>query len=105
MVDPSCAGQTTFVVCPNCSLTWRGFIAFYAAALLFAGSIAVAFALLGYRPVLPFAGLELVALGAGLFVTRLPCDRRELIMIGDNTISVAGNGRCEHLPTVWSMIS
>jgi uncharacterized membrane protein len=53
-------------IAPNCSLTARGALAFFASLCALSLAIAGALALLGYWPILPFAGLEMVLLGWAL---------------------------------------
>lgn len=105
MVEVTRGSRTTIVVRPNCSISWRGLVAFYAAVFLFSGSIACVFAWLGYWPVLPFAGLELLALGAGLAVTRRRCERCELIEVDNDTILVTREGGSQTLQTAWARVT
>lgn len=60
--------DTRLVIGPNASLTGRQALVFFAGMCGICLTIAGAFAALGFWPVLPFAGLELAALGAALVV-------------------------------------
>jgi len=55
-----------FELSPNCSLTPRSAACFFASIVSVSLTIATVFAALGYWPVLPFAGLEMLLLGAAL---------------------------------------
>lgn len=78
----------SFELSPNCSLTPRAAAYFYfsivAVSLVVAGSFAAA----GYWPILPFAGLELAALGAALTHSMRRSRRRELIDIDERRVRV-----------------
>lgn len=56
-------------------------------------SVAVGFAIAGYWPILPFAGLELLALGAALRWSLLQGQRRELISVEESRVLVRKTGR------------
>ena len=57
-----------FMIRPNCSLPWRGTVCFYLGMVIVSLGIAIAFAMKGMWLVLPFAGLEMVVLGAALYI-------------------------------------
>ncbi|WP_420467895.1 DUF2244 domain-containing protein [Panacagrimonas sp.] len=102
--------DTTFVIGPNASLSLRG-------ACWFMGSIsavtlggALWFTAHGFWPVLPFAGLELAAVGWGLAVSMRRSRYREVVNLGERTVrvefGVAGQGcsaRAE-LPRAWTRV-
>jgi hypothetical protein len=54
------------VLSPNCSISWRELVLFYLATCLIALAVGLFFTLQGLWLVLPFSGLEMLALGAGL---------------------------------------
>ena len=56
-------------------------------------TVAVGFALAGYWPILPFAGLELLALGAALRWSLREGQRRELIRVDEDRVLVRKVGR------------
>ncbi|MGH8481354.1 MAG: DUF2244 domain-containing protein [Nevskiaceae bacterium] len=60
--------STRLVIGPNASLSPRQALLFFSGMCLICLGIAAAFAVQGYWPVLPFAGLELLALGVALVV-------------------------------------
>lgn len=94
---------------PNCSLSWartKALFAFFAACLLV---VAWWFASLGAWMVLPFAGLELAVLGAGLYFSALAGHRREVIEIDAAELRVLRGGRrlavIARLPRHWTRAS
>ena len=94
---------------PNCSLSARG-------ARLFVGSLAVVtfgvagfFALRGYWPVLPFAGLEIGLLAWAVQASRRAGTLREVIVVSDEDVVVERRGRAGLQRTVfprhWSRVT
>jgi len=55
------------VLSPNCSIAWRDLVMFYLLTCVIALSIGVFFTLQGLWLVLPFSGLEMLALGYCLY--------------------------------------
>jgi uncharacterized membrane protein len=86
-----------FELSPNCSLTIRSAALFYVSILTASLTIAGAFAMAGFWPILPFAGLELLLLGAALCASLRRGRMREYIGISEHDVIVAGsrNGRAE----------
>lgn len=82
-----------FELAPNCSLTTRSALVFYLGIVAVSLSVAVVFAIAGYWPILPFAGLELLALGAALRWSLVQGQRRELICVEDSRVLVRKTGR------------
>lgn len=80
--------QCRFILRPNRSLSWRGSLLFYFSLLIISSSIAIGLALLGLWLVLPFAGLEMLALGIGLYVVACRCYECEVISINDDSIRI-----------------
>ena len=82
------AGMHRITIRPNCSLSWRQ-------SMLFLGTIAVpllvvsvVLAIKGYWLVLPFAGLELAALFAALYIAAHAACRCEVISIDEEAVTV-----------------
>lgn len=75
-------------VAPNCSMSWRQALWFYAWVCTASLGIAGAFAWRGYWPVLPFAGLELAVLGLALWVSLQRGSYREVIRIYPDRVVV-----------------
>jgi uncharacterized membrane protein len=80
--------QCRFVLRPNRSLSWRGSLLFFLSLFLVSSAIAISLTLLGFWLVLPFAGLEMLALGTGLYVVACRCYEREVILIGKDDIRI-----------------
>ena len=87
-IDHDVATQKQFIVRRNQSLSWRGnklFIYFMAVISL---GIAGMFALQGLWLILPFAGLEILALTFALYVCSLRCRDQEVVTISDDVVTV-----------------
>lgn len=83
-----------FVIRPNQSLSWREAQIFFLGICLVSLTIALAFTLMGFWPILPMAGAELIALGLALYVCALRGQRREVISVYGDSI-VVEKGRQE----------
>ncbi len=70
-----------FVLSPNCSISWRELLLFYCLTCVVAFAVGLFFTLQGLWLVLPFSGLEMLALGIGLYVTSRKVYRREVITL------------------------
>lgn len=115
MVTTECsadASRVRVVIEPNQSLTWRESLVFFAATALLSLAVALAFAAQGFWPILPFAGLELLALGAALYLVAHSGRRRQMITITGDLIRIekgrlrsgAANGgpdRCDEFTRPW----
>lgn len=77
-----------FVLKPNIGLYWRTTFRVYIMLSTVCLSIALGFTLAGYWPILPFAGLELVALGAALYVSAKRGDCREVVCIEGGVVEI-----------------
>ena len=80
--------QCRFVLRPNRSLSWRGSLLFYFSLVIISSGIAIGLTLLGFWLVLPFAGLEMLALGIGLYVVACRCYECEVISINGDSIRI-----------------
>ena len=69
------------VLSPNCSITWNELVMFYIFTCVVAVAIGLFFTLQGMWLVLPFSGLEMLALGIGLYVTSRKVYRKEVITL------------------------
>lgn len=111
MSDSLALPDTRLVVGPNASLSDIAALAFFGVVALVCLSIGATFAVLGFWPVLPFAGLELAAVGAALVVvTRRNRYREVMEFAGDRVkveFGVVGKGVRtsrtfpRHLTRVW----
>ena len=80
--------QCRFILRPNRSLSWQGLLLFYFSLFIISSAIAIGLTLLGFWLVLPFAGLEMLALGIGLYVVACRCYECEVISINDDSIRI-----------------
>ena len=96
------------IVTPNASLTTAQACLFLGGMSLLCFGIAGVFAVLGYWLVLPFAGLEILALAAGLYWSMRGNTYREVITISAQRIRIEiGRRRPEwswDLPRAWARI-
>jgi uncharacterized membrane protein len=76
------------VIRPNRSLSVRQAIQVYAVITLCCLGIAVFYALHGYWPILPFAGVEVLLLGVAFYLTLLRSGVREVISVGREVVKV-----------------
>lgn len=96
MSDTQAPSETEkrLVIQPNASLTPRWAAAFLASMCTVSFGIAGVFAWLGYWMVLPFAGLEMLALAAGLWWSVRDNAYREVVSVTEDRVRVeAGWGR------------
>ena len=77
-----------FVLAPNCSISWPELLLFYLLTCLVALAVGLFFALQGLWLVLPFSGLEMLALGGGLYVTSRRVYRKEVITLDPEHIRI-----------------
>ncbi|BAZ92439.1 integral membrane protein [Thiohalobacter thiocyanaticus] len=93
---------------PNCSLTWRGSVLVFCGIFLVSMSIALGFWSQGLWLVLPFAGLEMLMLAAGLYLGALRTSEREVIRIEGDTVAIErGRRRCREIirfPRGWARV-
>lgn len=94
--------STHLVIGPNASMSPRQALLFFSGTCLICLGIALVFAARGYWPVLPFAGLELLALGAALAVVLRRNRYREVLWFEGGRVrlecGLVGQGarvRCE----------
>lgn len=120
MVDfqqPADVQHCRFVIRPNRSLSWQGSLWFFLSLLLITIIIASTLTLMGFWLVLPFAGLEMLALGLGLYVVTCRCHECEVVSISPDTVRIQKGRRypredwtlgrywtrvvLEHCPRAW----
>ena len=87
-LDPKTDGAAGFMIGPNPSMNWQGQILVYAVIVVFSLTIAVSFYLIGLTLILPFSGLELLALGVALYITAWRSGQREVILLSEDRIIV-----------------
>jgi len=94
-----------FVIRPNRSLSWTAAKRIFCGIVLLSLTIALGFASIGLWPILPFAGLELLALGSCLFICAHRAGHCEVITVNPTTVRVEkGKSRPElhwDFPRAW----
>ena len=73
---------------PNQSATWRANMAVLVCLAIPSLGIAIGFAFLGAWPILPFAGLELTALGSALYYVNWKLQYRHVITVSDDSVRI-----------------
>lgn len=73
---------------PNSSASWRGNLLVLLALSVPSLGIAIGFALVGAWPILPFAGLELMALGCALYYVCRKLQYRHVITVSDDSVRI-----------------
>lgn len=76
------------VIRPNRSLTWRQSMIFLAAIAIPLLLISIVLAARGFWLVLPFAGLEIVALFASFYVVSHAAERCEIVSIDQSLVTI-----------------
>lgn len=76
------------VLIPNRSMNWSILLRFYIFICVVSFSIALLFTFFGFWIVLPFYGLEMIVLGAALYMTCRKIYRQEVIIIGSKNIKL-----------------
>jgi uncharacterized membrane protein len=79
------------VIAPNCSLSVRGAVLFFLTACAPCFAIAGVLTFLGFWPVLPFAGLEMVILGVALRISLARRHHRQTIVISESDVIIQSN--------------
>lgn len=89
MVSVNRAGsETVILIKPNHSASWRQNLWLLAALAVPSLGAGVAFALLGAWPILPFASIELVALGGALYWVNWKLEYRHVIRFTDGSVVI-----------------
>ncbi len=108
MVCDPAGSDCRWVIRPNQSLSWRGALRIYLVITICVMGTALAFALHGFWPVLPFAGLELIALGTAFYLCLSRSQNREVVSVGASVVTVE-KGRHEpqehwECPRAWARV-
>lgn len=82
------ANEVGFVIMPNAAMPWRQQILLYSVIAAFSLGVGIGFFFQGLTLVLPFAGLELGALGMALYFSARQGTKKEVIRIRGNTVIV-----------------
>jgi uncharacterized membrane protein len=82
------ASRLMIIARPNRSASWQANLWVLLALAVPSLIIAIAFALLGAWPILPFAGLELLALGGALYYVNWKLEYRHVITLSDDSVRI-----------------
>ena len=82
------SAHASIVIAPNCSLSVRGAVLFFLTACAPCFGIAGVLTFLGFWPVLPFAGLEMLLLGAALRISLARRNHRQTIVVSESQVAV-----------------
>ncbi|MAZ05308.1 MAG: hypothetical protein CME81_02730 [Halomonas sp.] len=83
-----CPEGLRLLLTPNRSLSWKGNIRVWLCLFAVSAVTTTGFSLAGAWVILPFAGLELIALASGIYLTSRDCQRREVLTIDDTDIHI-----------------
>ncbi|HET7810226.1 MAG TPA: DUF2244 domain-containing protein [Steroidobacteraceae bacterium] len=101
------ATATAFDLAPNCSLSTRGAFVFFGLVCGVTFGIAATATLLGFWPVLPFAGAEMLLLGWALYTNMQRRHEHEHIEISERDVAIEyshGNPRRIVFPRHWAQV-
>ena len=76
------------VLTPNRSMSWRGNQYFILSLLLLSGTMGIGFAFLGAWVILPFAGLEMLALSGALYYVSWKLNYRHVINVQRDRLTI-----------------
>ena len=82
------ASRLMIVARPNQSASWRANLWLLIALSIPSMGIAIVFAFHGAWPIVPFAGLELLALGAALYYVNWKLQYRHVITVSDDSVRI-----------------
>ncbi len=95
--NPTKQLEDQYVIQPNRSLSWQGTLTFFVAVTFVTMTVAAMFALQGAWLIVPFAGLEILALGVCLYLCAYKNSEREVIRIDNESVKVErGRSRAHH---------
>jgi uncharacterized membrane protein len=102
------SAHASIVIAPNCSLSVRGAVLFFLTACAPCFGIAGVLTFLGFWPVLPFAGLEMLLLGAALRISLARRHHRQTIVVSESQVAVQTTiGKIESevvFPRHWAQV-
>jgi uncharacterized membrane protein len=85
------SAHTCIVIAPNCSLSVRGAVLFFLSACAPCFGVAGVLTFLGFWPVLPFAGLEMLLLAVALRISLARRHHRQTIVVSESEVAVRSN--------------
>lgn len=87
------SGKCQFIIAANQSMTWRQTRLFLAATYALSGLILLVCLSLGLWPIIPFAGLELMALTYCLYLVACRNGTREIVTVNEQHVIVEKSRR------------
>ena len=87
MMKPAAPSEQILLV-PHCSLSPRGARLFFASLCVPSLGIALLMSARGYWPILPFAGLEMIAAGAALTLSMRRRANTQLIVVTEDGVAI-----------------
>lgn len=84
-LDP---GTRQLVIKPNQSMPWQTLVSVYLLIVFVSMAIGLAYFHIGLTLVLPFCGLEMLALGVALYVTSRRGSMKEVITVDEESVAV-----------------
>ncbi|MCB1701546.1 MAG: DUF2244 domain-containing protein [Pseudomonadales bacterium] len=82
------ASRLMIIAKPNCSASWRGNLLVLLVLAIPSLGAGIGFAMLGAWPVLPLAGLEMLALGSALYYVNWKLQYRHVITLSDDSVCI-----------------
>ena len=82
------ASRLVIIAKPNCSASWRANKLVLLALAVPSLGIATGFAMMGAWPILPFAGLELLAVGSALYYVNWKLQYRHVITLSEDSVRI-----------------
>lgn len=82
------ASRLMIIAKPNCSASWRANKLVLLALAVPSLGIATGFAMMGAWPILPFAGLELLAVGSALYYVNWKLQYRHVITLSEDSVRI-----------------
>jgi len=101
------AAATHFDLAPHCSLSVRGAVLFFASVCVVTLGVAIAASALGYWPVLPFAGAEMLLLAWALKTNMARRHEREHVEVSEREVVIEyarGNPRRVVFQRHWARV-
>lgn len=97
-----------FYIRPNRSLSWHGTLRVYAVVCIFSSTLAIGLLVLGAWLVLPFIGMEVIALGVCLYHCACKTSCYECLTFNDDELVISRGRRKEHerlcLKRYWARV-
>jgi uncharacterized membrane protein len=95
------SAQQRIEIAPNCSLSVHGAVIFFGSLCIVSFAIAGVMAALGFWPILPFAGLEMVLLAWALRVSLGRRHHRQTITVSDEEVRIESRVGPQHTQVVF----